>query len=330
MYQPTSRVLTVLELLQSHVQISGAELAERLEVDRRTVRRYILQLQELGIPIEAERGRYGTYRLCPGYKLPPLMFSENEAIALTVGLLTAQKLRLESGTLAVEGTLAKVLRVLPHELRDRVQAVQKTLVVETVSSQSKAVAHGVVATLGLAIEQGRQVQLGYQTHSGALSERIIDAYGLVYRIYWYVVGYCHLRKDLRTFRLDRILTLELLDHTFPQPNAFDPLQFVEQSIANTPRQYRAKVLLKTTLEEAQARVPTAIATLSALDKGVLLTCYGDSLAWLSQFLLELRLPLVIYEPSELREEMQRLQTQIAQMLLGEERSSDLSSSSGCR
>lgn len=233
---------------------------------------------------------------------------------MTVGLLAAQKLKLESGTLAVEGTLAKVLRVLPHELRDRIQAVQKTLVVEAIPSGSEAVAHDVVATLGLAIEQGRQVQLGYQAYSGAVSERIIDAYGLVYRTCWYVVGYCHLRQDLRTFRLDRILQLELLEHTFRQPDSFDPLNFVERSIANTPRRYRAEVLLETTLETALARVPTAIATLTATEEGVLLICYSDSLAWLSQFLLELRLPLVVYGPPELLEEMQRLQTQIAQML----------------
>lgn len=318
MYQPTSRVLTVLELLQSRAQISGAELAERLEVDRRTVRRYILQLQDLGIPIEAERGRYGTYRLCPGFKLPPLMFSENEAIALTVGLLAAQKLKLASGTLAIEGTLAKVLRVLPHELRDRVQAVQKTLIVEATPAEGKTVAHEVVATLGVAIEQGRQVQLSYQAHSGAVSERVMDTYGLVYRTCWYAVGYCHLREELRTFRLDRILTLDLLDQPFEQPDAFDPLKFVERSIANTPQQHRAKVLLKTTLAAAQAKVPEAIATLTVVEAGVLLICYGDSLAWQSQLQQELRLPVVVHEPPELLAEMRRLQLQIGRMLAGAE------------
>ncbi|GAB4376863.1 MAG: YafY family protein [Elainellaceae cyanobacterium] len=317
MYHPTSRVLTVLELLQSHVQISGAELAERLEVDRRTVRRYITQLQDLGIPIETERGRYGAYRLCPGFKLPPLMFSENEAIALTLGLLSARKLGLESATLAVEGALAKVLRVMPLDLRDRVQAVQKTLVVEECPSNSGTVAYDVVATLGLAIEQRRQVRLCYQAYTGAVSERMIDAYGLVYRGYWYVVSYCHLRQDLRTFRLDRIRQLELLDSQFTQPHAFDPLDFVERSLANTPRQYRAEVLVRATLEEVKARVPMAIATLTVLDEGVLLACYADDLRWFSRFLLDLRLPLSIREPLELREEMQQLQADITQMLAPE-------------
>src|SRR3954454_16660275 len=94
MYQPTTRVLTVLELLQTHGRISGPELARRLEVDGRTVRRYITILQDLGIPIEAERGRFGSYGLRPGYKLPPLMFGEDEAVAVTLGLLAARRMRL--------------------------------------------------------------------------------------------------------------------------------------------------------------------------------------------------------------------------------------------
>src|SRR5918997_6080580 len=91
MYHPTTRVLTVLELLQSRGRITGPELAERLEVNIRTARRYITMLQDLGMPIEAERGRYGAYRLRPGFKLPPLMFTEDEALALTLSLLAARE-----------------------------------------------------------------------------------------------------------------------------------------------------------------------------------------------------------------------------------------------
>src|ERR1051326_4376569 len=91
MSHPTTRVLTVLELLQSRSRMSGAELAERLDVDPRTVRRYVSTLQDLGVPVESEAGRYGGYRLRPGYKLPPMMFNEEEALALILGLLTARR-----------------------------------------------------------------------------------------------------------------------------------------------------------------------------------------------------------------------------------------------
>src|SRR5919199_1710307 len=107
-YHPTTRVLTVLELLQSHQRLSGAELAERLEVDRRTVRRYVTMLQELGIPIEGERGRYGSYRLRPGFKLPPLMLVEDEALAVTLGLLAVRQLGLAGAGTAAEGAAGQI------------------------------------------------------------------------------------------------------------------------------------------------------------------------------------------------------------------------------
>src|SRR5258706_10044371 len=127
MYFPTTRVLTILELLQSRQQLSGPELAERLEVNTRTVRRYITMLQDLGIPVEAERGRYGAYRLRPGYKLPPLIFTEDESLALTLSLLMAREHGLATTTPAFEGVLAKVMRVLPESTRTHIQAVEQTV-----------------------------------------------------------------------------------------------------------------------------------------------------------------------------------------------------------
>src|SRR6266852_3664914 len=119
MYFPTTRVLTILELLQSRQHLSGPELAERLEVNTRSARRYITMLQDLGIPVEAERGRYGGYRLLPGYKLPPLMWTEDEALAVTLGLRAAQQIGLAKTLPTIESALAKVERVLPVALRER-------------------------------------------------------------------------------------------------------------------------------------------------------------------------------------------------------------------
>src|SRR5919205_2603078 len=113
MYHPTTRVLTVLELLQAHERMSGPELARRLEVDVRTIRHYITLLQDLGIPIESERGRYGAYRLRPGFKLPPLMFTEDEAVAPTLGLLAVRRLGLAAVAPPVDGAPAQVHRLNP-------------------------------------------------------------------------------------------------------------------------------------------------------------------------------------------------------------------------
>lgn len=128
MYHPTSRVLAVLELLQSRPSITGPELAARLEMDVRTIRRYITHLQDVGIPIEGNIGRYGGYRLRPGFKLPPLMLTEEEAMAVVLGLLASSWLELEQSSLAIEGALAKVSRVLPMHARERLQAVSSHLV----------------------------------------------------------------------------------------------------------------------------------------------------------------------------------------------------------
>src|ERR1043166_9389139 len=127
MSHPTTRVLTVLELLPSRSRMSGAELADRLDVDPRTVRRYVSTLKDLGVPVESEAGRYGGYRLRPGFKLPPMMFTEEEALALIVGLLISRRVGFGDAAPAVEGALAKIDRVLPVRLRGRVQAVQGTL-----------------------------------------------------------------------------------------------------------------------------------------------------------------------------------------------------------
>ncbi len=125
MSHPTTRVLAMLELLQARRQLSGAELAAGLGVDQRTVRRYALRLADLGIPVTAERGRYGGYRLLPGSRLPPLMLTDDEAAAVVIGLLAAE--RLGQPVVGISTALAKIQRVLPATLSERVAALRQTL-----------------------------------------------------------------------------------------------------------------------------------------------------------------------------------------------------------
>ncbi len=125
-----------------------------------------------------------------------------------------------------------------------------------------------------------------QAFGGEVSQRVFDPYSLVHRAgRWYTVGYCHLRTEERTFRLDRVLETELLDNTFTAPEAFDPLKFVERSLANMPDKYRVKVLIEVTLEEPQARIPAGLGVLTMVKEGVLLVCYVQCLAWLNIFLI---------------------------------------------
>ena len=313
MYFPTTRVLTVLELLQSHQQMSGPEIAERLEVNTRTVRRYITMLQDLGIPVEAGRGRYGSYRLRPGFKLPPLMFTEEEALALTLGLLAARKLGLAAAAPAVEGALAKIERVLPAALRERVQAVQETLIFDfnlpTVAPTSE-----IVGTLCAAVQQGRQVMLHYQAWQAEVTERMVDLYGLVYRSgYWYAVGYCHLREGMRVFRLDRVVGAWISSEAYTRPSAFDSLGYVYRSLAMMPDRWLIDVLLETTLEEAQQMVPPTLATLEQVAEGVVLRCYVGHFGWIAHFLAGLDCPMVVRQPPELRAALLELAKRITAM-----------------
>lgn len=312
-YFPTTRVLTVLELLQSHARLSGPELAERLEVNTRTVRRYITMLQDLGIPVEAERGRHGSYRLRPGFKLPPLMFTEDEALALTLGLLAARRLGLTVAAPAVEGALAKIERVLPLNLRSRVQAIQETLILDFTRTGITPDSE-IVVTLSSAAQQGRRVRLRYRSWQSDETERAVDPYGLVYRAgFWYAVGYCHLRKDVRVFRLDRVLQAEIQHETYTRPTDFDTLEYVTRSIASTPGAWFIEVLLETTLESARELIPPALATLEQEEHGVVLRCYVGNLEWIAYFLAGLGCAFVVRQPMELREELRKVARSIAEM-----------------
>lgn len=314
MYFPATRVLTILEMLQSRSRLSGPELATRLEVNTRTVRRYITMLQDLGFPIEAERGRHGFYRLRAGFKLPPLMFTEEETLAMTLGLLAVRRLGLTVAAPAVEGALAKIERVLPQTLQERVRAVQETLSL-TFPPHSISTSGEMLLDLCSAAQLERRVFLRYQTWDGKESEREADIYGLVYRGgFWYATGYCHLRKDLRIFRLDRISFVETRNATFTRPLDFDCVEHVMHALSTTPPTWPVEVLLETTLEEAQHYIMPATASLEATPRGVMMRCSVGNLDWVAETLLtRMDWPFVIIQPPELREKLRKLAAHLAIM-----------------
>jgi predicted DNA-binding transcriptional regulator YafY len=305
MYHPTTRLLTVLEILQSRQRIGGHELAERLEVDVRTVRRYVMMLQELGIPVESVRGRYGTYRLRPGFKLPPMMFTEDEALAVVLGLLIARRSGLSDAAPAVEGALAKIERVLPIAVRERVQAVQDILTF-AISMPEDAADSTFVIALSAAAQRRQRVWLRYRAWHSETTEREFDPYGVVHRAgRWYTVGFCHLRQDVRVFRLDRMLEVEPVEATFSPPPDFDCLARVERAIAQTPGTWQVEVLLHTTLDDARQQISPTLATLDESAEGVVMRCFVEELDWMARVLSRLACPFVIRHPPQLRDELRK-------------------------
>jgi predicted DNA-binding transcriptional regulator YafY len=306
MYHPTTRVLTTLELLQAHPRLSGPQIAERLEVDNRTVRRYIMMLQDLGIPVESERGRYGAYYLRPGFKLPPMMFTDDEALALTLGLLLSRRLGITTETPAAEGALAKIERVLPPAVRDQVSAVLAAVTTDLSLPASPPV-NDVLVTLSAAVRKRQRVHIAYTAWSQRFTERDLDPYGVVFLSgRWFVPGYCHLRHDTRMFRLDRIAHAELRDAHFVYPDGFEPVAYVQASLATMPGTWKVEVKLDLSLEEARELVPPSKATLDPQPDGVMLRCAVESLGWAAALLASLECTFQVINPSELRDEIRKL------------------------
>ncbi|MDL4812712.1 helix-turn-helix transcriptional regulator [Actinomadura opuntiae] len=302
---PTTRVLAMLELLQAHHRITGTELAARLGVDERTVRRYAARLDDLGVPVVADRGRYGGYRLMPGYKLPPLMLTDDEAAAVVLGLIAGRRLGLPGQ--ATESALAKVQRVLPTALRDRVQALRDTLGFTLPARDAAAPSTGAVLTLAAAVRERRRVRLRYRSWQGADSERDLDPYGLVFHSgRWYVTGHDHRSGEVRTFRVDRIASADPGTATYDIPAGIDPVQHVTRSLAGVPYAHEVEVLLETTLDQARRRIPATVATLTETDGGVVMTTRAEHLDGMARMLAGLGWPFVIRRPAELREHLRAL------------------------
>ncbi|MFC8619308.1 helix-turn-helix transcriptional regulator [Micromonospora purpureochromogenes] len=313
MSHPAGRVLAMLELLQSHHRLTGVELADRLRVDERTVRRYAATLVDLGIPVTAERGRYGGYRLRPGYKLPPLMLTDDEAVAVLLGLVAAERLGLGTEEPATATALAKIRRVLPAPLAERLAAVQDHLGF-TLRRADPALrpATGTLLTLGAAARQRRRVTLDYRSWRGDPSRRQLDPYGLVFHAgRWYVTGYDHLRDEVRTFRLDRIGAVSTGPETFTVPDDFDPVAQVTRSLAGVPYAHSVEVLLETDLVAARRRVPPSVGDLTEVADGVLLRTRAEHLDGMAQLLAGLGWPFTVLRPDALRDAVRAHATRLA-------------------
>ncbi|CAL9530768.1 WYL domain-containing protein [Streptomyces sp. R1] len=265
MSRPVSRVLTLLELLQAGGVRTVAELADRLGVGERTVRRYVDHLVDLDVPVESVRGRYGGYRLAPGHRMPPLMLTDDEALAVLLGLVAGRRtgITAAAGT-AGETAAAKVRRVLPDRLRRRLDAVLDSVTFTTAPAESAAPRAAVLLPIADAVRHHRPVSVRYTGGSGRGGERTLYPYGLVaHGGRWYVTG-----RDLsvaadRTFRLDRIAGARVLPGTFEPPPGPDPAERVLTALATAPYRHEVTVRVRGTAEEVRGLLPASVATVTA-------------------------------------------------------------------
>lgn len=301
MARPTTRILAALELLQTRGRLTGAELAQELGVDRRTVRRYIGALEELGVPVSAERGRDGAYFLVAGFKLPPMMFTDEEALVLSLGLLAARGLGLAVVHPALAAVQAKLERVMPARLLERVRAIHETVALEGLRREdAPPLGRAALAALSSAAQRRTRVWLRYTSATGERSERELDPYGLGYRGgRWYVVGWCHRQGAVRSFRVDRIAEVRPLAERFVRPQGLDVLAYLSASIASLPRAFAIEVRLHATPEVARRALFPAAGLLEETGAGLILRSQADDLAWFARELCRLPFKFEILEPSAL-------------------------------
>lgn len=304
MYNPTTRLLAVLELLQSRGTVSGQELAQMLEVEERSVRRYIMLLRDMGIPVEGERGRHGGYSLRPGFRLPPLMFNADEITAVIMGLMLMRELG-STSLLAVESAAAKIERVLPEELIHYAEALCQSLILDDVQLGTYSGEH--ISLFSRATYEGYCLDITYQGAEGEITQRKIAPYGLVlHGRTWYVPAYCYLREGMRVFRLDRVRGITRTDQIFTRPADFDSRAYVLDSLARLPGAYCFEVLLDVGLATAQDIIPPSMAILENAGGKTLMRCYSDDPHWFARYLTRLEMPFTVIESDELRDAIRGL------------------------
>lgn len=300
MVTTSARLLKLLSLLQSRAAWTGTELAARLEVDVRTLRRDVDKLRSLGYAIASAAGVAGGYRLGAGESVPPLLLSDEEAVSVAVSLLS-RTIAGESGPeLAV---LAKLEQLLPPRLRKRVRALAKAT--EAMSwSEAPAMSATILLDLAVASRQHEAMMIRYRDREGVTTRRIVEPHRLVSAgSVWYMPAWDQSRGDWRTFRLDRVEEAKATGATFaPRKIPKGAAQFVTESLSRGSQRQEARIRLLAPIDEAKRKIPAGAGKLEAYDSNSCTLYAGAGAAWMAELaacVAARGLEFEVLEPAEL-------------------------------
>ncbi len=306
MESSAGRLLRLLSLLQSRPTWTADELAERLGITPRTVRRDVTRLRDLGYPVLAAPGPLGGYQLGRGGSLPPLLLSDDEAVAVAVGLQAAAQGGVSGIEDAAVAALAKLEQVLPVPLRERVRALHSATIQLVGGSGPSADADALV-TVAQGCRRLERVRFGYLDASGQASDRVVEPYRLVHhRRRWYLVARDRDRDAWRTFRVDRMDAPMLTGHRFTRAEEPDAAAMVAEGLAVAGWSFQATVLLYVSPSEATAEIPRTVGTLEPHAEGTLLRIGADEPEWLARYLAGLPFAFHVVDPPELRSALRAL------------------------
>jgi predicted DNA-binding transcriptional regulator YafY len=308
-----TRLITLIMLLQRKRKQKAADLAEQLGVSVRTVHRYINELNEMGIPIYSERGPDGGFSLVRGYKMPPLVFTPQEAAAVYLGTSLVEEIWGQLYADAARSVTAKLDNVLPDEQRQEVAWARRTLVATGMHRADHARLGPLLEKLRRAARQRRRVTMIYQSRSRPKPlERDVETYALVHRWgWWYVIGHCCLRDAMRVFRVDRIQELSLRPDTYQIPDDFDVRQYLAQETWFPP-QFQVRLHFSAqAASEAQDEVGTWDTVEEKPDGSLVVTFGATDLAWAARVALWYGPEVTVLQPKVLRRRVRELASAVA-------------------
>jgi predicted DNA-binding transcriptional regulator YafY len=304
----SSRLLELLSLLQSRRDWSGSELADRLEVSRRTIRRDVERLRELGYPVGSLTGPAGGYRLRAGTAMPPLLLDDDEAIAIAVGLRTAAHASVAGIEETAVRALVKLEQVLPAHLRRRVGALGSATVAPALGGPTVDPQH--LTVIATACRDTECLRFAYRSRDGKDSRREVEPDSLVnLGRRWYLVAWDRRREDWRTFRVDRLARPASIGVRFTPRRlpTRDAAAYVERSITLAPSRFEARVTLHAAADEIAKRVPSYWGTVEPIDSHSCEYRTGDDdLGWLALRIAMLGVDFEVHEPPELAEHLRAL------------------------